>query len=731
MDDPIQAIATIHPIINSAAKKIFWSGDVKLNQKGKMQPRYCILSNTGFYLFRKKQFPAGLQISKYAKLNKLRGIRVNATSIHIKISKKAIAFSHEKIVEIAAIIGAVLHKLFGKSHVTVDPSVKDIYNSIQPKIGIKSALADRFVSYAADVVKAQFVDLAQDLYLKLEKSPTSLTVTPEIATSVFMDVLTDSVAHDTEVTHLKLRKLTMGSFCHFLSRIFKQSHSINQLSLIDFSFAGYSNDSEILFSDECVMPLKTLRFIRSELNRPEFTLFVSEFTTYKGDITSLHIDSCLFDEQTIDNLFVSFFDADCFRNLEHFSLVGGHMPQRVETLYVQLLGSNWIEKHQTLKTISAMNTEINSDFILPVLTMLKNNIESVNFSGCKFMSPIQFNPPPFSTLKEIDFSRNSFTQDSLLSFFKGLAADQNRQPNVIILDAINVDKGIGQVISKLSDIILTCLTSFSFSDNLLNENEVDGFCNFLKKQKNINTIYLSNTLPARSKKSLSLISDISEKLPLQKIVLKSKNNIATKFDTSFSKALKAILGLKSLTYLDITGQEIGDKGIEMLKKYVEKGSGIKELIFDETKFDNCGQYIGLLNSIMNSSIEFSILPEKDVASLVEKGQDKEAVQQIRNKFAMKYGGIFEEVSGQIESGDNNISLMRNVSELLDNNGEIAPQKLVLEIPKESFDALAVKENGVEDFLRECFGEVGQPEDDILVKSLREIVAKTSINRILQ
>lgn len=742
MEDPVAAMQKAHPIIGSSAKKIFWSDNIYYSDKGKKVASYGVLANTGFYIFRMKNFPVGYSVQHYVSLKRLNHVVVTPNHIEIKLNKKkTVNIIHPKHVELAAIMNALIVRLFGKMDISISTDIHKEFSDYHPELDIKSSMADRFISFAAEIISQQYVDLAQDLYQKLEKSPKSLTITPEIATSIFMDSLVEAISYDIELTHLKLRKLTMGSFCPFLSKIFKQSYSIDQLSLIDFSFAGYSNISEILFSDACVMPLKTLRFIRSELNRPEFTLFVNEFSTYKGDITSLHIDSCLFDEKTIDNLFVSFFDADCFRNLESFSLIGGDIPQRVETLYVQLIGSNWIEKHQKLQTISAMNTGINCELIVPVLSIIPNNIISVNFSGCKFLNPIMSNPPPFQTFDEIDFTNNEFTPESLKSFFKALAANPQAQPRTVILNSIKISSGVSEVIAAIKGIKLKCLEKFSYDNNIMFESDIDNFTKFITNQTNLKVLCISNTLPGSSKKSINFLNQISKSTSLEKITVCGDGS--TKFGSNFVDALKSILKIPTLKAIDITGQGIGDEGISLIKKFIEKKKSIKELSFDNTKFDDIKKYVEFLDIISKSPIDYSAWPKIDADEILKKAESRNdkfvsaKIKELRIQFITKFGEVNQQnaklyhLSNNVKSlRDRSLSLISYNPDAVDEPEETECDDLVTEIKEETFSSLKVKEPIIIDMLKECYNIQDASNNDILVETLNSVLKSTSISTIL-
>lgn len=743
MEDPISAIQRMHPIIGGSPKKVFWSDKIYYTEKGKKISSYCVLANTGFYVFRTKGFPVGYSVHHHISLKRLNHVVVTASNIQIKMGKKhTLEICCEKNVELGATINALIVKLFGKMDISVSTEINNQFNDYKPELNIKSCLADRFISFAAEVITQQYVDLAQDLYKKLEDSPKSLTITPEIATSIFIDALVESISYDIDLTHLKLQKLTMGSFCPHLSKIFKQSYSIDQLSLIDFSFAGYSHASEVLFSDACVMPLKTLKFIRSELNRPEFVLFVSEFTTYKGDITTLHIDSCLFDESTIDNLFVSFFDADCFRNLESFSLTGGNIPERVETLYVQLLGSNWIEKHQKLNTISAMNTGINSELIVPVLSLLPNNVISINFTGCKFLNPILINPPPFQTLDEIDFTNNEFTAESLKSFFKAIAANPQAQPRTIILNSIKISNGMSDVISSIKGIKLKCVEKFSFDNNLLFDSDIDNFTKFIYNISNLKVLCISNTLPGSSKKSINFLNQIAKSTKLERITVCGDG--ATKFGPSFVSALKSILKIPSLKAIDISGQGIGDEGILLLRKFIEKKKSIKELSFDSTKFDDMKKYVEFLDIVSKSPIDYSAWPKVDSDEILKKAESRNdkfvvaKINELRIQFITKFGEVNQQNAKLYHLSNSVKTLRERTTSLISYDPNAVNQAdddeegydLVTEIKDETYESLKIKEPIIIDMLKECYDIKDASNDDILVKTLDFVLSETSISRII-
>ncbi|OHT00964.1 hypothetical protein TRFO_32180 [Tritrichomonas foetus] len=739
---PAIEISVLHPIMKTTAGKIYKTEQIRVvKRKGEQKKFLFVIANTGLYLFRKRKFPAGLKAAKYIELTQIKSLDVNSEFLSIFYKKKQVKIVSKTHIELAYFINTLYNTLFTRLEVKVDSSVQSAYDRESNGFETKSSLADRFIALSGSSIANQYIDLAQDIYTKLEQSPSSIVITPEIATSVFIDTLIEAIALDKQLHHLKLRKLTMGSFSSHLYKIFNTNRSIDTISLIDFSFAGYLNITEPLFSEKCVIQIKTLYFIRCEFNRPEFTVFVNEFSTYKGQISTLYIDSCTFNEQTIDTLFVSFFDADCFQYLENFALIGASMPERIQILYVQLLGSNWIIKHQSLRTINAMNTGIDAVFTIPILSMFENNVNSINFSGCKFFDCIDASNNSFQNLAEIDLSNCIFTEESLDSLFHSISMSQ-QQPSTLYLDSLDIS-GFHSFLKKASSYKKLLLESFSFNENKIDKSDYDLFFKFLKNMKNLKNLSLSYTLSPKSKKAYSYLNELIKSVPITSLMLRGKDD--TSFDESFCSVLETIIDKKRFLSIDISGHKIQNKGIKLLIKLL-KHDQLQELSFDGTGMKDPELFINLMEDLIESKVEYSKWPKNDIHDFT-KNSSNEITSETMNKFnnvkkafVQKFGIYSEQKAVDDYNAHEERSHSRRIraescivynldSNLNSGNGNYSKMENEYDM-EQILDILAIKEVDVQNVLVECFDNlVILKENDVLVKSLYDILNATSINNL--
>ena len=686
-------LSSVHPLFRIPSTRIFWADNVmKRNTHNSLQSRYLVIASPGIFLFERKTFPKGYAISRIIPYSDLVLITAQSDeSFDFFKAKVTMRLQHPKNAEVVAMVIAIRDVLFG-GKVRYPKLVLD--KEIQKKIEESnfifesdSLLADRFLSLSLETpVKHINYDQLLEYHEKCINSPAGFSINAEMLASNLISPLSKAIAYDSDIQSLQLDSVNFSSFVQYFKTIIMNNSSIQNLLLTSVSFKDSLVDFIQIFNQKTMCQINFISFLHCQLISTNFLAFLSAFHKYQTGIQTLLFISCNIDKTILEKILATICSANCFQALSelYFSEVKDKNP--LEPVLAKFFESPFIANHKNLQYISLMNCQLNLDQLLPHFLNHIKSIRFANFSynSCLFEAQIS----NFSSLDEIDLSYVNFTPSSLFALFKcfyTISSSVKHIPSQISFNGVQMsDSDWNEFYNKLSNPEFTDsigkianLKMLSWCYNKMNGKQVEAFIHFLSnKLPDITELGLSFTIQNFDiDSSLQILSKYFETHTIRKLDFRGGNNSV--FGPKMEPLLKSLVTNGSLKMLDITGQRAGSKCYDYLIKLVE--TSLEELRFDNNSPSDIEILKKILNSILNSKLNFADWPQKDIKESISKiklTSRSSAIsnfKELHNVYKKKFvtpNKLTHNLSADLVGSSTNLSLNENPPDVSESSGNL-------------------------------------------------------------
>ncbi|KAH0793834.1 hypothetical protein GPJ56_002256 [Histomonas meleagridis] len=642
--------------------------------------------------------------------------------------QNAITICSEQLVKLAAIVYSTITALFGESvnhkfRFECATDLKPEFAKCETKYTSESILADRFTSFLLAnqrLTKSTSVDQIAETIEILKSTKESFDFTGDIAASSYIGAIVDSVAHDNVINSITFKGLNFCSFLpHFLP-IIKNNPNIKKLTFTCITFIE-SIDSITKTSIENKLPVKELNFIRCELTTSSFLSFIGYLQTIGSELQSVSFCKCRFSDITIVNLFNYFCNSNCFDNLNsiYFETVRSDNFQKC---LKEFFSTNSKAKER-IKKLSLIDCNLDVSVILPEVTTSKNSIVNLDLSQNDFKSPLKRQINDFGELTTVSFSGCTFTLDSFKSLFNTLSASRN-SPSYLAFDAIRLDSK--EQYDYLLTVKLPKLIDLSWKKNKMDSKSSKKFFGFLSNNTSLLNLNLSNTFKMDGiDESIQYFLNYIKKCKLNTLILRAEQ------PTVYGEHLYPILeelGNESfqLENLDVTGQEIKEKGVELLSQIID--NGLKQLSFDGLAVKSVNSFVNFCQKVTNSGLEKANWPEQDEKHYITKAPQeqlaeiKKLMAQVKKEFIDHFAGKQTSNTSSFLNSPRKKTLVRSDSRGKKRNGTHSKEKKSKKIPKMiNTNDLMYREKYIADLCAECLGYEASPANDVLLSKYTQII----------
>ena len=726
-----EQIQQIHPILKAKGVHVYWKGNVgKINTKGDVQPRYFVVTSIGIFLMVKRTFPSGFKLSRTIPMVDLKTITLTTDYLALDSDTTSMIIQHEKINEITSLLISIQTEINGPAVFKASTQLKMAVSDRIFEIPKKRFVVDRFQSECLACNIPIQVDQVNSLCKILDSDRETISFTPSIVASPFLPAIINTLKGESTYKTIILKNLSFMSFFPNFIKILTSSTTIETVIFYKVTFLEkVFNIPEDSFKNS-VSPITTFKLYKCDFSNPKTKELFYRIAEINANITTLNVDSCTFIPQTLEAFFYSVFDSASFKSLTKAVFNNINLPENFQVFAIQLVNSDWVLKNKSLKHLRLENMPLQLDLILKAILIFETGLEEVSLSGCSFSKPLESGIiQNFQKITHLDLSNLSTTSEALLSLITYL----NTVPsNLISLDLSHFKMNHQETLdfySKLGTLKLGHIQSLIWDKNIIPNDKIDEFIQFLLAQTGLIDLSISNSFvgsPANAEKLIQLSS-----LNLQRFVMVGSGKCI--FGQDFNKFLEKLITKGTLSILDITGHTIGDDGIKLITQFVQ--SGAKGIAFGRTNATSADILINCLEEIVNAEIEFAQWPLNDVKRVITKvplGQRDKVIKQysvVKKKFYEKFKiEPSQDDQAEDEQPESPIKMRRLSSmPLLIRSG--SESNLVPRVESIDYDSTTFKEDQIKELLAECIGPSSiQPINDPLIVYYNKFTIENSIDR---
>ncbi|OHT09426.1 hypothetical protein TRFO_21658 [Tritrichomonas foetus] len=737
-----ELLTSTHPIFRVPATRVFWFDQVTNNNctNQAKQQRYLAITSPGIFLFERRTFPKGFTNAQYIPYSELAFICADSNSMQFFGSKITMNLSHPKYIEVVSIVIAIQKALF-ENHpkqpkIDIDPDLEEQIEKFKFNFDSDVLIADRFLSLSIGIESKLLVpDQINDIVENLKSSSQSIQISAEMITSHLIEPITLAIAYDNNVQSLHLKNMNFPSFVHHFNPIILHNSSIQRLYLSAVSFNGKLTHYLDVWNDKTSFSANQFIFNDCQLTTSDFVTFMKSFKFYPADIASLIFIHSNLNTLAMETIFSTISRSPCFRTLTELYFSEMRCNDAIQTCFIQFFSSDFLTEQKNLRILSLVNVGIELDQVLPYLLHNKSTFSSLSLAGNKFLNATDVTD--FQNIEDLNLSGVSFTAASLLNLLNSLSKAENSPPH-LTLDQLVLEEGEWDLFyQQFVDIVIPKLTMLSWCGNKLKSKEMRQFKKFILKQPVLTDIGLSHSLPQEdADDSIRILIEILHDKPIKKLEIRGSpnNNLSQKL----LPLLNELLRKGSIKMLDITGQEIGDAGLELLMQLVKHG--LEELRFDGSTPTDADFLLEVVTFISQSSLITSDWPESDCKQIISKVGVPSRQQFIRQLETIKKQFVQKFTQNEIVNYDKDAySLHCEISDapIRPRMNSILAKRRKDESqmsmpPQLDLNILSFREEYIDSALLECFGiDTNNTNTDPLICALEKMNDETSIPTFLQ
>ncbi|OHT08304.1 hypothetical protein TRFO_04917 [Tritrichomonas foetus] len=444
----------------------------------------------------------------------------------------------------------------------------------------------------------------------------------------YMPALLSTLEYGFNIRSFSANCELIPNFFNFLSTIFNNnSHSISSISI--FNCTNFDNFEQ--FCEAVVHSnLRSLSFMKSKIPPKAFEKLVCEIIPESG-ITSIKFASCPFQKNYVD-LICS--NADNFSKISAIAINNSDFIKEAEPFNNFF---NFIRKINNLSSLELINDMFDISDVFNALDQADINLTSINLSknscSAKFTGQYLLPVP----LKEVKV-RNVRWSVTALAYI----LTRQKYINLIDLDIssqkpFNVDEmmqcddeALVRMQSHLKPGSNKNISALIWNNNFLST----GFFTFLLGMENLQKLSIDCYEIEDNKTSVEILNSFV--LYLQNSKLKelsirgNSNSPSNSPSTSNSpfhspskeliKGLFAVIGAhQTLNILDVSDNDIGDNGLELLVDCISRNKNLVRISFDGSKLQSPQKFIECCRKLSeNDHIQFIAKPKNDIEELTKK-----------------------------------------------------------------------------------------------------------------
>lgn len=640
-------LPSLHPLFRVSYTQIFWIGTVqKVNNKGVGKPRILVIATPGLFEIEKHTFPQKYVISSKIPFRDLVLIRNDGNQMSFYAPGITMIYTHPEHIKITSIVINAREMIFGNQprepKISIPPEIMNSIKQFNYTFMLDYPLSDKFLSLCLKIPSESLIpDQISDYYDQLsQNSNEEASFGPELVASSLFAPIAEAVAFDHTISSILFKNLEFSLIIPSFESIIKYNKSITTVTFFAVSFQNVSIEFKNLFKNLNFMGSSFI-FEDCPLDSQGFRIFFESLAHLPNPITSLTFQQCLFDPDSIENVFQTILVSPCFKSLKSLQFIGVHssIVNSFKMNIMRFLSSEFLLSNKPLKELTIDSCNQTLDFIIQLLTSLETGIVSAIFPGNSLMTSLSIQN--FQQLGELSLSRCHFSASSLLSLLRCFEVAR-QAPSVLILDNLQIDDDQWTLFFEdIDTITMPSLAALSFAQNRMIPQHFIKFARFIEiNQPHLIDLNISSSIvPEDSKECIQSFSQIVGRFnSLKRLVLAAKDE-STVLKQDLIPLLRALRECSTIRKLDISNQCVG---IEGLNEVVELANNqLDGLLFDGNCPQSPDSYLNCLDRICNSNLKTAVWPVNDVAYLTtkvpisKKSMFLQEIDVLRTKFSKR------------------------------------------------------------------------------------------------
>ena len=749
-------LASSHPIFRVSSVRVFWFDAVTRYTNQSKSQRYLAIASPGIFLFEKKKFPKSFTNCLFIPYSELVLICADENTIQFFKAKVTMNLSNPKQLEAVAIVLAIRKILFNENlrmpKIVIDPVLRAQIEDFDFNFQSESLLADRFVSLCLTLdEKLINVEQINEIYDFLKNIKSAIHISPELITSPLISALTQAIAYDSNIQTLNLKNINFPSFANYFIPIVLYNSSIKLLQFHSVSFNGNMQPFVDVWKGKTFFAANQIVFYNCTLTNIDFVTFMKSFKSYPADMKSLVFIHTTFNTLAIETIFSTVARSQCFRTLKELRFTQMKSDEAIQTCFIQFFSSDFLIEQKNLKTLSLVDACLDLDQIIPYLFHNSSYFSGLYLAGNSFLQGAKIKS--FQNVQNFNMPRNKFTSDSLLGLFKSLAAAE-KSPSRVNLDRIIMNEDDWKIfydnINK-DNIILPKLAIFSWSANKMNEQQMKNFIEFLKQQPQLTDLGVSGSiLYENAENQIPYLIDLLQNKPIKCLDIRAvymNNQTESGTKTQYTPGehtnptvlgekmlplLKFLVEMPSIKMLDVSGQEIGDEGLNIIQMFSTKE--MDDIRFDGSFPSSPEIFSDTITKIIQSSTLSSEWPENDLKFVIGKVSPPNRPQYIRQltKLREKFFNRFIQDECLSQNNSNQPLNRTRHNGILSRRISHAEPSNDLQIPLTVVNLLTYREEFIQNAFLECFGEdIDISKTDPVLQAFEQMNEESSITLFIQ
>ena len=605
---------------------IYVATDVtKLHEHGGKQTRILVISDGGVYIMVKPSKPKTIYM--ITSLERVVYTEQDSTIFFKFSDKRAVTcktFTCKtsyalKIGEILlALHRAITFKVGDwKKQVRVESNPKDVlvYPSDQTKRAI-GALKMRFMTFYNEQSTLSSNDEKQSLQLTKTnvlkqiqqwdaKPTTELKLTGEAVCKDrgLAEVIGKAIAYECD-----LRRLTLISFAPQSLEYLLPTVTSNSQFLLSLCLEGYK--------EACARPFEMRASERTRLEDLSFHVCSGDVVLpvmkglgkFEGAIKLLTLTKSKLAASKWTEFFDLLMKTPCFVSLKRINFE----DDTIDELDLKVLLS--FLKSSKVTSLSIGNTRIDGGDLLNAIGSTMGMVKQFYFRRSRIFTRLSDSLAIAEQLTYLNFDRTEFEPDALKSLLKAILTKPRKK--LLTIDMKEMRSAKGSDIVQCFDIpdIQPVIAELNFGNHKLTPQNLPLFVQFLKTQKYLLYLDVSNCFKENTDQCLSILSQYVIESKLQGLEL---NSDAAPLKESLVGFINSLAGKSHLQSLSIRGSAAGDEGLLALKKFVEASPKLTSLSCDGFGPTDPNVFVSAYNVFVR--LDMLAKPNVDKAAMVKKG----------------------------------------------------------------------------------------------------------------
>ena len=709
MDEKL--LRSVHPIFQVPFTKIFVNENVqKVNTHGGLQDRILIVSNSGLFLLQERSFPRSIVVSRIIPFSQLVLMMVDEKTMQFYCGGVTMVLQHPKHVEISAIVFSIKNALFGEKprppKFDISEKVQERFDSSLFVFESQSLRADRFLSLCLQIpAKKLNIDRIMEYRDKLLHLTNSVKISPEIVASPLFEAYTTTIALDNDIQEITFSDVSMCSIFNSVLEIIDFNVSSKSVTFRNVSFVG--PPQHYVPVTKLHIGTLNLHFLNCDVTSALFTSFLDTLTKIGCVVQTLQFSSSSFTQQSYDDLIRTLLTSNAFSKIEDFEVSKlSQFNEAAQMSILKIFSSDFLKKNKCLKTVTATDTSLHIDQMIPGIFEFDNGVEFINFSGNLLKSPTELDAlNDFRQLQVLDLSRCEFTGPAIIALFSALSRSENL-PATLIADSLKIDESGWHSLFSAMPTFKTHLQSLSWLENPMSSQEAILFSSFLMKQKQL--IELSFSTNNCDNETIQFLAKGIKDLKIEVLTLNDEKPSSS----SVAEILSNLSHVKHLTVINQMGES--DRTLNAMYNLAVLGQ-LEELVFDGLNPPKLDPLLDFCEKVQQTNVKISQWPEHDVRTLIQREPLKNRPILMKKCESVKQGF--------------NIKMGHRRRE--ERRASIIPKRDECRSPE---DLLSEREESIAKVIKECLGQGENDQEytisEPLLTLFNEIQASISIQSLL-